>query len=89
MRIGIDIDGVLTDFERWLIDTGSKYFSKYNKRVENINKYEIKDIFGVSNEMQDKFWDDTLFEYATREPARKYANEMIKKLKDENIFNYN
>ena len=31
MRIGIDIDGVLTDFEKWQLDYGSKYFLKYNK----------------------------------------------------------
>ena len=28
MRIGIDIDGVLTDIEQWQIDCGSKYFNK-------------------------------------------------------------
>ena len=27
MRIGIDIDGVLTDFEKWQLDYGSKYLS--------------------------------------------------------------
>ena len=32
MRIGIDIDGVLTNIEQWQLDMGSKnIFEKYNK----------------------------------------------------------
>ena len=27
MKIGIDIDGVLTDIERYQLDAGSKFFS--------------------------------------------------------------
>ena len=29
MKIGIDIDGVLTDFEKWQLEVGSKFFIKY------------------------------------------------------------
>ena len=39
MRIGIDIDGVLTDIERFQLDYGSKFFAKYNKFVINSIKY--------------------------------------------------
>ena len=36
MRIGIDIDGVLTNIEQWQLDMGSKnIFEKYNKEIEN------------------------------------------------------
>lgn len=28
MKIGIDIDGVLTDIEQWQLDYGSKFFTK-------------------------------------------------------------
>lgn len=36
MRIGIDIDGVLTDIEKWQLDYGSKfYFEKYGKEILN------------------------------------------------------
>ncbi len=45
MRIGIDIDGVLTDIEQWQLDYGGKYFSKYNKSVVNKDGYEITTIF--------------------------------------------
>ena len=41
MRIGIDIDGVLTDIEQWQLDCGGKFFSKFNKSVINKDGYEI------------------------------------------------
>lgn len=84
MRIGIDIDGVLTDFERWQLDVGSKFFSKYNKTIVNHIGYSVREVFGVSKDLSSKFWNEHLFEYATDEPARKYASEIIEKLRDEN-----
>ena len=48
MRIGIDIDGVLTDIEQWQLDYGSKfYFEKYNKQILDNEGYETTDIFKV------------------------------------------
>lgn len=41
MKIGIDIDGVLTDIERWQLDYGSKYFYKFGKSIEDYKGYEI------------------------------------------------
>lgn len=44
MRIGIDIDGVLTDIEQWQLDYGSKViFEQYNKGIINSNGYDIKE----------------------------------------------
>jgi len=83
MRIGIDIDGGLTDIEQWQLDVGGKFFSKFNKSVENKDGYEITEIFNVSKELDNQFWNEYLYEYATEEPSRKYANEVIEKLKDE------
>lgn len=83
MRIGIDIDGVLTDIEQWQLDVGGKFFSKFNKSVENKDGYEITEIFNVSDELDSQFWNDYLYDYVTKEPSRKYASEVIKKLKDD------
>ena len=48
MRIGIDIDGVLTNIEQWQLDMGSKnIFEKYNKEIENANGYDLKEIFNI------------------------------------------
>ena len=83
MRIGIDIDGVLTDIEQWQLDVGGKFFSKFNKSVLNKDGYEITGIFNVSDELDSQFWNEYLYEYVTKEPSRKYASEVIKKLKDD------
>lgn len=82
MRIGIDIDGVLTDIEQWQIDVGGKFFSKYNKSVVNVDGYELAQIFNVSDELDSLFWREYLFDYV-KEPARKFASEVIKRLKEE------
>ena len=83
MRIGIDIDGVLTNIERWQLDYGGKFFSKFNKSVVDRNGYEIKEIFGVSDDLDNQFWNEFLYEYVTKEPSRKFASEVIKKLKED------
>lgn len=56
MRIGIDIDGVLTDIEQWQLDYGSKfYFEKYGKEILNNEGYETTDIFKVDSKLDDEF----------------------------------
>lgn len=83
MRIGIDIDGVLTDIEQWQLDFGGKYFSAFGKSVVNKNGYEITEIFNVNDELDSQFWNEYLYEYVTKEPSRKFASEVIKKLKED------
>lgn len=34
MNIGIDIDGVLTDITRYILDYGSKYFYEKYKKID-------------------------------------------------------
>ena len=83
MRIGIDIDGVLTDVERFQLDYGSNFFAKYNKFVINPKGYEPYEEFGVNIELEDKFWDEYYFYYLQNYPIRDFSSEIIKKLKDE------
>lgn len=81
MKIGIDIDGVLTNLERFQLDYGSKFmFEHYNKEIEDGNAYETTEMFNIDSNTDDSFWDEYLPIYATKEPARKYASEVIKKL---------
>ena len=82
MRIGIDIDGVLTDYEKWQIEVGSKFFMKYNKYIVDPNGYDSDTVFGVNKEMDEEFWNEYLYDYVKNEPARKFAGEVIDKLKD-------
>ena len=82
MRIGIDIDGVLTNVSRFQLDYGSMFF---NKRVVNPNAFEIRDIYDVSEEEEKAFWDKYLEVYATTYPARFFASEALKRFHEMGI----
>lgn len=82
MRIGIDIDGVITDLEQFVID----YITKYC--VENDIKYNIGNsdydyfkTFNITKEQEMKFWNQYLESYAINEKARPFAAEVIEKLR--------
>ena len=84
MRIGIDIDGVLTDIEKWQLDYGSKfYFEKYGKEILDNEGYETTDIFKVDSKFDDEFWTEYFKEYVINVDVRKFASEVIKKLKQD------
>lgn len=82
MKIGIDIDGVLTDFEKWQLEVGSKFFIKYNKNIVNPDGYDSDTVFNATKEMDSEFWYTYLYDYAKNEPVRKFAGEVIDKLRD-------
>ena len=85
MRIGIDIDGVLTDVIRYACDYGSKYFfDKYGKLDINIDSWSLKDMFNVSDEEDKECWLKIVDNYAINESARPFAAEIIDKIKNEN-----
>ena len=84
MRIGIDIDGVLTDIEQWQLDYGSKfYFEKYGKEIQNNEGYETTEIFKVDSKLDDEFWTEYFKDYSINVDVRKFSSEVIKKLKQD------
>ena len=84
MKIGIDIDGVLTDIEQWELDYFSKYYlEKYNKCIKNPKEYGSYKIFEGTVEEDNLLWNKAIWDYI-EEPPRKFASEIIKKLKNEN-----
>lgn len=84
MRIGIDIDGVLTDIEQWQLDYGSKfYFEKYGKEIQNNEGYETTEIFKVDSKLDDEFWTEYFKDYSINVDVRKFSCEVIKKLKQD------
>ena len=52
MKIGIDIDGVLTDIATFQLERGVKHFGK----IIDKNGYEIRDIFNCSRVKESEFW---------------------------------
>ncbi len=84
MRIGIDIDGVLTDIERFIVDYGTKFCIENNLPIEiEAGYYDEAKAFHWTEEQTLKFWNEYIVFYATKYPIRDFASEVIHKLKEE------
>lgn len=84
MNIAFDIDGVLTDIEKFQLEYGSKFFKKkYNKEISDINGYGIKEVFNCSNEEEIKFWIKNTFKYMKIVKPRINSSTVIKKLRED------
>lgn len=84
MRIGIDIDGVLTDEHNYIIDNATKFFYENNISY-SVNKkiYDNHKLFNVTEEEYVLFWENYFLDYINNIPVRPYAVEVINKLKKE------
>ena len=84
MRIGIDIDGVLTNIEEFIADYEVKFCYENNLSYRvNLKEYDEAKALGISAENCEKFWNKYLKYYAKEYRARDFASEVIKKLKEE------
>lgn len=84
MRIGIDVDGVLTNIEQFGLDYLSKYCVENNIDFNvTCSSYNIAKAFNIDVKYNDIFWSEYLMYYATHEKARPFAAEVIQKLKEE------
>jgi len=81
MRIGIDIDGVIVDSNRFLLDHSTEFCYKNNIQY-NINDSEYDECkrMGITYEQMMKIWNKYMEYYATKNPPRTYATEVIEKL---------
>ncbi len=89
MKIAFDIDGVLTDIEKFQLEYGSKFFKKkYNRDVYDVNGYGIKEVFNCTNQQEIKFWIKNTFKYMNTVKPRINTDTTIKKLhkEDNQIF---
>ena len=89
MNIGIDIDGVLTDIDKFILEYGSKFCIEENITLKiNIGKYNEIETFNWTEEQFEKFWNKYLVYYVKEYKPRIFAQEIIKKLKQEgnNIY---
>lgn len=84
MKIGIDIDGVLTNVERATLDYGTKFCYEHNLPQNiKIGEYEAEDTFHWTLEQSEKFWNQYIVEYFTKYPPRAFTAEVINQLKQE------
>lgn len=79
MRIGVDVDGVLTDLESYQLKYGKKYF----KNVKDIdeNGYDICDIFHCTKKEENAFWTKHIWKYCLTEPVREGMKELLQQAK--------
>lgn len=84
MRIGVDVDGVLTEIERYMWEYGSKYANEWNLDITiDHTEYCTIDIFGWGEENDNKFWKEIYDDYCTNVSVKRFASEVIEKLKQE------
>lgn len=84
MRIGIDIDGVLTSYLEYIIKKGSEYCEVNGVgSLINPNAIDTVDMFGWDESTDLKFWLENIFDYATNNPPIDGASRVIKKLKEQ------
>ena len=84
MNIGVDIDGVLTDLEKFFLLKGVPYFQKkFNKQPISEHGYDIRQIFDCTKEEYYSFWRRYFLYFIFVHPARKEAVRFIKQLRQE------
>ena len=84
MNIGIDIDGVLTNYQKEVLDYGTKMCIDEGLPIEiDASKYHENEIFNWSEEQDIKFWNKYIIEYFKNTPIKNFASEVIEKLRQE------
>mgnify|MGYP003291677069 CR=1 FL=1 len=84
MNIGIDIDGVLTNYERDAIDYGTKMSVEEKWPIDiDVSKYLEINAFKWNKEQAQKFVDKYFVKYLKETPVRAFAPEVIERLKHE------
>ena len=84
MRLGIDIDGVLTDTLKFKWKYGMDYFGTSLNDIRK-DTYEIRDIFNVSHEKEVQFVREYFFEYyCSNNYLRPFASQVLNNLHNQN-----
>lgn len=84
MNIGIDIDGVLQNLYKFIIEEGMKYCKENNKgELVNPNSYNTPEIYGWDDKTDTDFWVKNIFSYAEEGEVIPKASENLKKLKQD------
>lgn len=81
MNIGLDVDGVLTDFE-WFLDFYGKRMFKKNFKSD-ITQYRFVDRFFCSSKDEIRFYARYLWRYIRKIPIRENASVIIKALRSQ------
>ena len=82
-NLGVDVDGVLTNIQDFMFEFGSKFSYERGFDLVNLNKdaYDSAVTFNWCNNTDDEFWCEVLETYSRDEKPRKFASEVLYKLK--------
>lgn len=82
MTIGVDIDGVICNLDRYVRVKFEKYLkSKGVKVMRDKTKPGFCNQYGVAAEIEDEFWEKYNFHYAKHVSMRANASVVLRKLK--------
>lgn len=75
MRIGVDIDGTLTDIAKFQIEEGKKFF---DREPVNTKVLDVKDMFECSDEEEKAFWKKNYMKYCVLGKMRNGSDKFTK-----------
>lgn len=83
MRIGVDIDGVLNNIGEWHYSCGYKFcIENHINRGFHPYEYMIEKQFELTDEENNKFWKEYIFDVMISIPTRPYAGNVLNMLKE-------
>lgn len=83
MRIAFDVDGVITNLQKFEIEEGRKIFND-NKKSVNKSYLKFQDLFSCTEKEESDFWLKSIWKYSLSEMPRAGIAEEIRRLKDQN-----
>lgn len=83
MRIGIDVDGVLTNYEKFQLEKGKEYFRDFDTSTFDFTEYDVEQIFNCTHKERNKFWTKYIFQYCLTQPMTRDASLVINQLHNE------
>jgi len=83
MKIGIDIDGVLTDLHSHWLGMGSKFCYEHHIEANfDPTQYDHTNMFGITEEQAKNLYQHSFHPYINTTPARMGAKEVMQALKE-------
>ena len=84
MKIGIDIDGVLTDIHGFHRRHAPEYFMrKYQRTTIDDSRFDVQEMFGCPPKEYRAYWKKHWARYVITEPARADAGKIVRQFLDE------
>ena len=84
MNIGVDVDGVLADLNRFLKEKGVPYFKrKFGLSVADPEQSHAEQMFGCTPGQRKRFWWDCGYYYLTAQPSIAGSSDVLSDLSED------